>query len=38
MKKPAVLVLVLLSLVLAGCGNKGPLVHPSNVPPADSGD
>ena len=26
-------------VALAGCGNKGPLVRPSDVPPpADSGD
>ena len=39
MKKLPVIVLVVLSLLLAGCGNKGPLVHPSDAPPpADSGD
>lgn len=30
--KPAMLVIAL-SLPLAGCGNKGPLVLPSNPPP-----
>jgi predicted small lipoprotein YifL len=31
-----VLVLIALALLLAGCGNKGPLVHPT--PAADSAD
>jgi predicted small lipoprotein YifL len=26
-----------LSLLLAGCGNKGPLVRPSDVPPPAEG-
>ena len=37
MKKVPLLALVVLSLLLAGCGNKGPLVKPSQVPPATDG-
>lgn len=34
--KLASVVLALLSLPLAGCGNKGPLVLPQNPPPAEA--
>jgi len=34
--KLAAVVLALLSLPLAGCGNKGPLVLPPNPPPAEA--
>lgn len=30
-------VVIALSLPLAGCGNKGPLVLPQNPPPAEAG-
>lgn len=33
MRRLATLLLVLVVLAVAGCGNKGPLVHP-DVPPA----
>ena len=33
--KPAFVVLAL-SLPLAGCGNKGPLILPQNPPPAEA--
>ena len=35
-KIAAVLATLALSLLLAACGNKGPLVRPSNLPPADT--
>lgn len=35
MKKLPAVALVVLPLLLAACGNKGPLVKPSQVPPAD---
>ena len=34
--KPASLLLAWLSLPLAGCGNKGPLVLPQDPPPAEA--
>lgn len=34
--KPASVLLVSLSLSLAGCGNKGPLVLPQDPPPAEA--
>ena len=34
--KPASVFLVLLSLSLPGCGNKGPLVLPQDPPPAEA--
>ena len=34
--KPASVLLALLTLSLAGCGNKGPLVLPQNPPPAEA--
>lgn len=38
MKTFLVLVAIALTLALSACGNKGPLVRPSDVPPpADSG-
>ncbi|MEO5566486.1 MAG: lipoprotein [Luteimonas sp.] len=37
MKKLAIVALVLLSLLVAGCGNKGPLVKPSQMPPPVDG-
>lgn len=39
MKKPTLVALVAIALLLAGCGNKGPLVKPSQAPPAaDAGN